>query len=708
MKNIHPDHAVPVSTARQVSRLAIRAAAYLITGWLGLKLPYYGSQITLIWLPTGVAVAALIRWGAGLWPGIAVGAFLVNLAIGSSATLALGTAVGNTIGPWFTAYWLRRAGFNYAFTRQADVITFIAASAAGMLISATGGTLCLYLAGLVSADGLGIAWLTWWVGDTVGLLLAGPILLPLTLKSLARLGQQKRGLALWFVVASVAAWFAFVTSYGNVGLRLSLAFLTLPLFAWAALHFGIIAAAVASLGFAMVAAWSASTGLGAFNLQDAQLGLILLWSYIATTQLTGLSLAALKAERVQAEEALFKREEQLRMMISSVKDYSIILLDPDGRVASWNEGSRCLQGYETAEILGKSIDLFYPPDDGASGKAAALLNRARQNGQAEDENWRVRKDGSTFYADTIITALHDPSGALIGFSKVTRDVTERKLAQLEAQRLNRSLRLLSDCNLLLARATDEQTLLNDVCRLVVDVGEYMMAWVGIPENDEQRRVRPVAISGFEQGYLESVEISWDGASALGQGPTGTAIRTGQTSVAQQVRTNPKLAHWREAILRRGYESSIGLPLISEGNTIGALTIYAGVPEAFGPQEVELLEELSRNLAFGVQTLRTRRERDSAKAETHAKSQFLANMSHEIRTPLNAILGMAHLLRRDGVSEKQAERLDTINAAADHLLSVINDILDLSKIEAGKLTLEHTDVVVESLLSNISSILAARA
>ena len=708
MKNIHPDQAVPVSGARQVSRLAILAAAYFITGWLGLKLPYYGSQITLIWLPTGIAVAALIRWGTGLWPGIAVGAFLVNLAIGSSATLALGTAVGNTIGPWLTAYWLRRAGFNYAFTRQADVITFIAASAAGMLISATGGTLCLYLAGLVSADGLGIAWLTWWVGDTVGLLLAGPILLPLTLKNLARLGQQKRGLALWFVVASVAAWFAFVTSYGDVGLRLSLAFLTLPLFAWAALHFGIIAAAVASLGFAMVAAWSASSGLGAFNLQDAQLGLILLWSYIATTQLTGLSLAALKAERVQAEEALFKREEQLRMMISSVKDYSIILLDPDGRVASWNEGSRRLQGYEAAEILGKSIDLFYPPDDGSGGKAAALLNKARQSGMAEDENWRVRKDGSTFYADTIVTALHDPSGALMGFSKVTRDVTERKLAQLEAQRLNRSLRLLSDCNLLLAHATDEQSLLNDVCRLVVDVGDYVMAWVGIPEYDEQRRVRPVAISGFEQGYLESVEISWDGASVLGQGPTGTAIRTGQTSVAQQVRTNPKLAHWREAILRRGYESSIGLPLTSEGHTIGALTIYAAVPDAFGPQEVELLEELSRNLAFGVQTLRTRRERDSAKAETHAKSQFLANMSHEIRTPLNAILGMAHLLRRDGVTEKQAERLDTINAAADHLLSVINDILDLSKIEAGKLTLEHTDVVVESLLSNISSILAARA
>lgn len=697
-----------VGGPRQLLRLAVVATAYFVAGWLGLKLPYFGSHITLIWLPTGIAVAALIRWGMGTWPSIAVGAFFVNLAIGSSIPLALGTAIGNTLGPLLTAYWLRRVRFDPSFTRQTDVVAFIVASAIGMLASATGGTISLYLAKLVALDGFGIAWLTWWVGDTVGLLLAGPILLPLTLANLAQLGQKKRGLALWFIVASCAAWFAFVMNYGEVGLRLPLAFLTLPLFAWAALHFGIIAAAVASLGFAMVAAWSASSGVGAFNLPDAQLGLILLWSYIATTQLTGLSLAALKAEREHAEEVLFKREEQLRMMISSVKDYSIILLDPEGRVASWNDGSHRLKGYEESEILGKSSEIFYLPKDIAAGKPAALLQRARHSGLAEDEGWRVRKDGSRFYADVIITALHAPSGALVGFSKVTRDVTERQQAQIEQHRLNRSLRLLSDCNLLLARATNEQELLNDICRLMVDVGAYMMAWVGAPENDEGKTVRPVAKSGFEQGYLESVSISWSDDSKLGQGPTGTAIRTGKTAVNQNMLANPNLAHWRDAILKRGFQASIALPLICEGRTIGALTLYAKASDAFAPQEVNLLEELVRNLSFGIQTLRTREERDAAKAETHAKSQFLANMSHEIRTPLNAILGMVHLFRRDGVTGRQAIWLDTINASADHLLNVINDILDLSKIEAKKLTLEKTDVVVEALLSNVSSILSPRA
>ena len=689
-------------------RVCVVAVAYFSTGWLGLKLPYFGSHITLIWLPTGIAVAALVRWGFGMWPGIAVGAFLANWAIGSTFSLAFGTAIGNTLAPLMTAFWLRQVHFDSGFNRQVDVVSFIVASAVGMLISATGGVFNLYLADLVALDGVAVAWLTWWVGDAVGLLLAGPLLLPLTHNTLTQLGGKKKSLALWFLVAGCIAWLVFVVRYGEAGLRLPLAFLALPLFAWAALHFGIVAAAVACLGFAMVATWSASSGQGAFHLHDQQLGLILLWSYIATTQLTGLSLAALKAEREHADDIRFRSEERLRMMTASVKDYSIIMLDPEGRVASWNDGSKHLKGYDEAEVLGQSIAVFYTPEEQARGKPAALLKLAAESGRAEEENWRVRKDGSRFFADVIVTALHAPSGALIGFSKVTRDITERKRAEREMQRLNRSLRLLSDCNLLLVHATDEAALLTDICRVMVTSGDYVMAWVGVPENDEQKSVRPVAVSGYENAYLDGVRISWDGDSPLGLGPTGTAIRTGKTTVTQDVLNNPDLHPWREAALKRGFQSSLSLPLVCESRTIGALTLYAMPPHAFEEEEVKLLDELVQNLSFGIQMLRTRQERDTAKAATHAKSVFLANMSHEIRTPLNAILGMAYLLRREGVTEQQAERLGTINAAADHLLGVINDILDLSKIEAGKLTLEKTRLEVDVLLSNVLSIIASRA
>jgi PAS domain S-box-containing protein len=693
---------------RQVLKLFIVALAYFATGWLGLRLPYYGSHITLIWLPTGLAVAALVRWGPTMWPGIAVAAFLVNWTIGSSFPLAMGIAVGNTLAPWVTVSWLRRVDFDTAFNRQSDVVAFVAAAAVGMMLSATTGVASLYVAGLAKADDLDIAWLTWWVGDTVGVLLAGPLLLALTRDTIAQLAGQKQRVILWLALAGGVAWLAFVMRYGQTELRLPITFLTFPLFAWGGLHFGLLAATAASLGFAMVAAWSAASGLGAFHLPDAQLGLILLWSYIATTQLTGLSLSALKAERDHAEQVLFNSEERLRLMTASVKDYSIIMLDPNGRVASWNDGSKHLKGYEAAEILGQPIDVFYPPDDVADGKPAALLTLARNSGCAEDEGWRVHKDGHRFFVDAIITALRTPSGALVGFSNVTRDVTERKVAELEQQRLNRSLRLLGDCNLLLAHASDESTLLNAMCRLMVETGGYVMAWVGFPESDAEKTVRPVAKSGYEQGYLDSVRISWDGASPLGQGPTGTAIRTGRTTVNQNVLSNPKMATWREAILKRGYQSSIAVPLICDNQPIGALTLYCTAPDAFAAQEVALLEELSNNVAFGVLLLRSRKQRDLAESADRAKSAFLANMSHEIRTPMNAILGMAHLALKTELTPRQRDYLQKIQVAGRHLLGILNDVLDFSKIEAGKLVVERVEFELEQVLDQVVSLVAMGA
>ena len=695
-------------TLQRLARTCVVSLAYFLTGWLGLMLPYHGSHITLIWLPTGIAVAALIRWGLSMWWGVAIGAFAVNWIIGSSITLALATAIGNTLAPCVTALWLRRAGFDACFNRQTDVISFVIAAAAGMLISATGGVACLYLAGLVTAESIGVAWLTWWVGDTVGLLLAGPLLLPLTHDTLRKLAGHKQRLAIWFAVAGGIAWLAFVMSYGQFGLRLPIIFLTIPMFAWAALNFGIVAPALACLGFAIVAAWNASSGQGAFQLPDKQLGLILLWSYIATTQITGLVVSALKSERDRAENILFKSEERLRTMTANIKDYSLIMLDTEGRIDSWNDGAKRLNGYDAAEILGHPIDVFYTPEDVARGKPAAHLGLARESGRAEDESWHIRQDGSRFIAHTTITALHSPSGELLGFSKVTRDITERKQAEIELLRLNRSLRLLGDCNLLLARASDEETLLNDLCHLIVDMGGYMMAWVGFAEQDAEKTVRPVARSGHDHGYLDSVTISWDGTKATGRGSTGTAIRTGKTQVNHDVQNSPNLAAWRAAIVERGYQSIIGLPLVIDNRTIGALTLYASETDAFNSKEIELLEEMTRNLAIGIQMIRTQQERDDAKAETYAKSAFLANMSHEIRTPMNAILGMTYLVLNTNLEPKQRDYLQKIQSSGQHLLGILNNILDFSKLEAGKMKVEHIEFDLEKILNDAANLNAGRA
>lgn len=276
--------------------------AYFATGWLGLQMPFTDAHITLVWLPTGIAVAALLLWGRRAWPCIFVGAFLVNLVVGSSGLLAAGIAVGNTLGPLLTVRWLRGAGFEPAFSRQSDVGAMVVAAGLGMAVSATLGVINLHLAGALSTASLGTAWLSWWMGDTVGVLLIGPLLLTLTRKNLEQLGRNPWALAGWVIVACPVMWLVFLHDFDSVERTLPLAFLTFPLFAWAALRSGVTGAAIAGLAFSLVAAWGTSTGHGTFSLPDSRVSMFLLWSYMASTVITGLLITALQAERRLAEE----------------------------------------------------------------------------------------------------------------------------------------------------------------------------------------------------------------------------------------------------------------------------------------------------------------------------------------------------------------------------------------------------------------------
>ncbi len=283
-----------------------------------------------------------------------------------------------------------------------------------------------------------------------------------------------------------------------------------------------------------------------------------------------------------------------------------------------------------------------------------------------------------------------------------------KRAAEDQRRLNRALRLLSQCNLTLLRDASEAELLDDICRLIVESGGYLMAWVGYAENDSKKTVRAVARSGYEDGYLEKVKVSWDSSTDIGQGPTGRAICTGQTQVNQNVLTNPRMEPWRIAAVQRGFRASIALPLGRDDAIFGSLTVYAAEPDAFGAEEVSLLEELASNLAFGIHVHRTRLQREAAIAANQAKSSFIANMSHEIRTPLNAISGMVHLLKRSGVTPDQEDKLAKIDIAGQHLLQIINAVLDLSKIEAEKLVLEEKPINIPALLNNAATMISDKA
>jgi diguanylate cyclase (GGDEF)-like protein len=225
--------------------------------------------------------------------------------------------------------------------------------------------------------------------------------------------------------------------------------------------------------------------------------------------------------------------------------------------------------------------------------------------------------GSVMAALVVWLLVTGRARALALAERMTADLRESEEKQ---RRLNRALRLLSACNTTLVHAQDEHALLSEICRLCVETGSYLMAWVGYAEHDDARTVRPIAQSGYENGYLDTIRVSW-GDSALGQGPTGTAIRTGTAYVNQNVLTNPKMAPWREAAMQRGYQASIALPLIGNAEVLGALTIYAREADAFDPEEVTLLEELASDLAYGIVTLRTRAEHEAAKEKLAFLAQF---------------------------------------------------------------------------------------
>ncbi|MBD2437982.1 response regulator [Nostoc sp. FACHB-110] len=184
--------------------------------------------------------------------------------------------------------------------------------------------------------------------------------------------------------------------------------------------------------------------------------------------------------------------------------------------------------------------------------------------------------------------------------------------ETEIRRINRTLQTLSHCNQVIVRTQDEQDLVERICQILVEVGGYRLAWVGFAEQDSDKTVAPVAQFGCDNGYLANLQLTWSD-TVHGQGPTGTAIRTGQISIIQNILTDERYEVWRCQAQERGFAASIALPLKANGVVFGALNIYATEPNAFDADEVKLLRELSEDLAYGIVALRNQRDRAKVQA-----------------------------------------------------------------------------------------------
>jgi PAS domain S-box-containing protein len=327
-------------------------------------------------------------------------------------------------------------------------------------------------------------------------------------------------------------------------------------------------------------------------------------------------------QRKQAEAQLQELTQRLTYHVDH-SPLAVIEWGPDMRLTRWSSTAERIFGWKAREVLGKRMEDFrwvYEEDQTQVAEVSGQLQTGT-DARRFSANRNYRKDGSVAYCEWYNSSLVDEAGHLRSILSLVLDVTERQRAEQDLHRLNRALHALGRSSQAMLRADQEKSYLEEVCRIVVEDCGYAMAWIGYAEQDPDRTVRPVAYAGFEDGYLETLQLTW-ADSERGRGPTGTAIRTGQPAFARNMQTDPLLAPWRAQALKRGYASSLAVPLLAEGQAFGALTIYFREPNPFTEDEVRLLTELAGDLASGITVVRLRTARARAVAALREREEQL--------------------------------------------------------------------------------------
>ncbi|MBF0340473.1 MAG: PAS domain S-box protein [Magnetococcales bacterium] len=299
----------------------------------------------------------------------------------------------------------------------------------------------------------------------------------------------------------------------------------------------------------------------------------------------------------------------------------IFWVEPGGRFVYVNEAMCLAVGYSREELLAMTVsDIHIDLTPDRWGDHRDDLERA---GKRCLESV-VRTKGGAILQLEIQTTLLEMEGHKI-LCNFARDIRPRKQAERTIRRANRTLLTLSHGNETMIKATSEQELLKRICRLIVEQGGYRMAWVGFATADGH--ILPAEQYGFSDGYLDNLEITWDD-SDKGRGPTGTAYRTGKPILAREIGTDPSFIPWRQEATRRGYVSSLALPLpVDDLLPLGTLNIYSGAQDSFDSEEIQLLENLANNLAFGILKFREAEERRRAQRAMQISEDKLRTLFH---------------------------------------------------------------------------------
>jgi PAS domain S-box-containing protein len=402
----------------------------------------------------------------------------------------------------------------------------------------------------------------------------------------------------------------------------------------------------------------------------------------------------------EAAERLRHSEERLRLMVESVRDYAIFMLDAAGRVATWNSGAERLNGYRAAEVIGRPVSILYEPSDVARGLAAHEIEVATRDGRFEDEGWRVRKDGSRYWASVILTAVQDGGGRLVGFTKVTRDLTESKRAAEALAARAREQEALADLSLTALRVRGDQAAMDQAVAIVR--GTLGLDAAHVVETLAEGGARVRASSG---GWL-------DAGAAVDASP-GSQVRATIEApwplVVDDAAREERFTIPRE-LLAAGVTS--GLSVVVRGferRPPGVLWAWSRAPRAFRPDEVHHLQAIANVVATAVARAVTEeqlwatereaaREREStlqAQAALRERDDFISVAAHELRTPLAALQlkleSVQRILRREPAETLAARCEDRVESAlrqAARLTELVDRLLEVSRVVSGRLSLQR--------------------
>ncbi len=379
------------------------------------------------------------------------------------------------------------------------------------------------------------------------------------------------------------------------------------------------------------------------------------------------------------DEKFFESDERLRLIVDSIRDYAIYMLDPEGRVRTWSRGAQRIKGYTSGEVIGRSFEMFYTPEDVREGRPQRALAFAEHHGTFEEESIHVRKDGSRFSAHVVVSAICDAEGRLRGFVNLTHDVTDRV-------RNEERKTFLAEVTEVLSASIDYDTTLRRIAKLVV---ARIADWCAIDLLGDGGISR-VTVEHIDPAKVQIAKDLQEKYPPGMNDPSLVPVLQERKTIFHQtisealVRATAQDEEHARIIRELGLRSAIITPLVAADRVLGMMTLVTAGTRTLTDDDVALAKDVAGYAAVAVHNAQLYRE---AREANQAKDDFLATVSHELRTPMTAILGWAQLLRNETDRAVIAEAANAIERSAAVQSQLVNDILDVARIRVGKLRVE---------------------